>query len=292
MTDETPDTQDVAPADADTQQTEPESVDTEAQASDEGSTDTSDSDIESTGDADTEPDTTPDEAEKSKWRQADYTRKAQELAEQRKAYEAERAEFAKVRDTRLQQADQAIKLAAATLQHDIAQIDWTALARENPAEYVAKQHEVSQRQAQLNAAWQAVQSETAEKDRETTQAKAKRLSEQQAKLIEAIPEWKDEARRAAESTKIANFAKSLGASDDALNYISNEGEAWMVQVLRDASRYREMQSKLPKAKPITAAPPPPPKITAKAPATKDPDKMPIAEWVKWRESQLKRNAAR
>ncbi len=288
---DTEDTLPNAPADADTPQAEPEdTLDSVPESSDDPTEDT-DSEAETTADGDTEEGPPLEELKKGYLRQQDYTRKAQELAEQRRQAEAERAEFAKLRDTRLQQADAAINLAAATLQADFQKVDWNTLAQTDPAEYVRKQHEFSTRQQQLSQAYQTLQQQKAEKDREEAQSRQQRLASQERALLTAIPEWNDPAKRAAEVQQIRTFANTeLGIDDQTLEWISENGTAGMVQALRDAMLYRRVQKQLPKPKPQTAAPPPPAPVKSKAPAAKDPEKMDPDEWLKWRNAQLRRKS--
>jgi hypothetical protein len=49
----------------------------------------------------------------------------------------------------------------------------------------------------------------------------------------------------------------------------------------------EAQVKAPKAKPVSNAPPPAPQVGGASTVKKDPDAMPIDEWVRWRRDQLK-----
>jgi hypothetical protein len=60
-----------------------------------------------------------------------------------------------------------------------------------------------------------------------------------------------------------------------------------VQAARELGKL-EAKLSAPPPKPVTKAPPPPPKIAAaEGEVDKDPDKMGIDEWMKWREKQLR-----
>ena len=60
-----------------------------------------------------------------------------------------------------------------------------------------------------------------------------------------------------------------------------------VQAARELGKI-EAKLAAPASKPVSKAPPPPPKIaSAEGEVDKDPDKMPVDEWVRWREKQLK-----
>ena len=241
---------------------------------------------ETTAEGDTESDTPPDELKKRDWRQQDYTRKTQELAEQRKALETAREEFNKLRDARLKNADNAIQLAARTLQADFARVDWNTLAQTDPAGYVQKQHEFAVRHAELNQAWQALQGEQAEKERESTQARQKRMAEQESALLDTIPDWRDPVKRAAETSEFVALARKSSVSDAELEWISENGSAGLVAILRDGMRFRKNQQQIPKAKPVPQAPPPPPKLASKATGTKSIAEMTDAEFAAYRKRQI------
>lgn len=288
MTEPAEDTLTAGPAAADTspEESEQPSATPEADADPTQTTDEADS----TAEGDTETGPTEDEKQKGYLRHEDYTRKTQELAEVRKAVEAERAAFEKARDARLKQADTAIQLAAKTLQADFAKVDWNTLAQTDPAGYVQKQHEFAVRQAELNQAWQALQGEQAEKERETQAQKARRLTEQESALLDAIPEWRDAGKRAAETQEFVTLARKTGISDGELEWISENGSAGLVSLLRDAMRYRKVQQQLPKAKPAPQAPPPPPAIKTKAPAARNLETVSMNEFMRMRTEQERRNA--
>jgi hypothetical protein len=88
------------------------------------------------------------DAYKNGLRQADYTRKTMEAAEQRKAAETETS---KAREER-QRYERGLQQAQAVLQaqlHEQSQIDWNKLLEADPVEYLKQQHLANQRQARL-----------------------------------------------------------------------------------------------------------------------------------------------
>lgn len=199
------------------------------------------------------------EAYKSGMRQADYTRKTTEAAEQRKAAEAASAQAAQeaqaARQDRMTYAQNLQALQAqmqSVLQNGPTQVDMDRLSVENPAEYVKQLHLISQRQAALRGIQQEqhriAQTHQAEQARaaqeaERAQAKAKDdyTRAQQEQLLAKLPDWKDGAKAQAEQARIASFLeKELGYSKEEINGV-NDHRA--VLLAREAMRYRELMAK-------------------------------------------------
>lgn len=151
-------------------------------------------------------------------RTADYQKKTQSLAEQRKAVEAERVkieEAAKTRETyaqRLQVIEQLLQ------QQDQGQ-DLASLKSEDPIAYAVAMAEKMERDKQL----QAVQAEKARVQQEQQsyqQAQLqKHIQAEQQKLIEAIPEFKDDVKAEVVRRDIRNYAKSIGFTDQELSQV-------------------------------------------------------------------------
>lgn len=126
-------------------------------------------------------------------RQADYTRKTQELAEARRAHEAEREAFAKSKD--VQKGYEADIGRLGVLDEQIAyyqKVDWPKLQAEAPEQ--AQQHWMLYQQLKdqrgMAAAKVAEHQEKAKSEGES--ARSKRLSETVADLQRNIPGWNDD----------------------------------------------------------------------------------------------------
>lgn len=151
-------------------------------------------------------------------RTADYQKKTQSLAEQRKAVEAERVkieEAAKTRETyaqRLQVIEQLLQ------QQDQGQ-DLASLKSEDPIAYAVAMAEKMERDKQL----QAVQAEKARVQQEQQsyqQAQLqKHIQAEQQKLVEAIPEFKDDVKAEVVRRDIRTYAKSIGFTDQELSQV-------------------------------------------------------------------------
>lgn len=173
-------------------------------------------------------------------RQADYTKKTQEVAEQRKAVE-ERAQVLEQREkVSAQTFEKAVEFRE--VQKQLAQyekVDWTTLAQEDPA-----------RATQLNIAYQLLQREAQTKYGEWKQAEqqSQQLTEQsrQQMLVKAEQELKTRLPNFGPQVaeKIAKAGKEYGITDQELNSLIDPR---YVHVLHDAMKWRALQAEKPKA---------------------------------------------
>jgi len=196
-----------------------------------------------------------DELLKGYSRTADYTRKTQAIAEARKQAEVE-LEIARQERQRYAQTLEALDTQLRSLQPP--EIDWDRLYQENPVEWV-RQREL-QRTRQEQTAWvQAQRAALVQKQQQEEQAQAEQTLEvERAKLMEALPEWRDVEKARAEKAKIVEYATGrLGFS---VEEISDVYDARAVLALRKAMLYDELMSKrdqmrpkiMQKAKPMKA----------------------------------------
>lgn len=185
-----------------------------------------------------------DEALKGYQRDKDYSRKTMALAEQRKAVDAEKATAAQDREAYRQALTKMEAFFASADQDDSAALD--ALRHTDPAEFAArvveKQRLDQQRQAlkdeqaRLDALSKQEQAELQQRQR------AEYLQAEEAKLIDAIPEWKSADKRAADTKQIADYAASIGVPPEELDALA---DSRLVIALRDAAKWRALQAKKP-----------------------------------------------
>jgi hypothetical protein len=151
-------------------------------------------------------------------RTADYQKKTQSLAEQRKAVEAERskiAETAKVRDTYAQR----LQVIEQMLQQQSGTEDLTQLRENDPIGYALAVADRSEKEKQLQAIRaerQRVQQEQAQQQSQVLQS---HVQQEQQKLVDLIPEFKDEAKAEVIRRDIRVYAKSIGFSDQELSQV-------------------------------------------------------------------------
>jgi Tfp pilus assembly protein PilN len=184
-------------------------------------------------------------------RTADYQKKTQSLAEQRKSVEAERVkidEAARTRDTyaqRLQVIEQLLN------QKDSPE-EMARLKEEDPLGWQQKMAEQYERDKQL----QAVQAERQRVSQEQQTLQGQRLHQhiqsEQEKLKSAIPDFKDDAKAEVIRRDIRSYAKSIGFSDQELSQVY---DSRAVQTLYKAMQYEKLVAgKAGATKKVTSAP--------------------------------------
>jgi hypothetical protein len=180
-----------------------------------------------------------DELIKGYSRTSDYTKKTQNLAEQRKAVESERTkidEAAKLRDTyaqRLQVIEQMLTQPTE---------DLTALKDNDPVGYAIKVAENMEREKQLQAVRAERESVQARQVAENQERLKSHIAQEAERLRSAIPDFSDEVKGEVIRKEIRDYAKSVGWSDQELSQVYDHRAVLTL--------YRAMQfDKLQKSKP-------------------------------------------
>lgn len=177
-----------------------------------------------------------DELLKGYSRTSDYTKKTQRLAEERKAFEAEAAAVKSERE-------QYSKALSALQEHLQAskEPNWDQLESQDPIEFV-KQKELWRDRRERVALIEAERRRIADQQAaEQQQAFNKYLEAEQSKLLDALPQWKKDAKKAqAEREMIANLALDAGYSEAEISQIYDHRA---VLIMRKAALYDEMMSK-------------------------------------------------
>lgn len=191
--------------------------------------------------ADAEEEVTEDELVKGYQRHADYTRKTQALSDERKTFEAEKADVT----ARAERYAEALKQLEAALK--VEEPDWDAIQRENPAEFPT-----------LFANWQRQerQRDVVRREREATEAKvaeerqkkyAQMLADERARLLEAVPEWNpasDEGKQRFQTdyAQMVAYAKQSEFTDADIAGIVDHR---VIQMWRDATLWRQAKMQKP-----------------------------------------------
>ena len=196
-----------------------------------------------------------DELQKGYSRTQDYTRKTQQIAETRKAVEAEAAAIRAERE----QYAQLLGALKQQLESAEAPPDLDRLYNEDPIEWVRQRELLRDKQEKLAA----IQSEEQRLSQLTAQQRAKEmqahLASQQEALIQAVPEWKDPKKAQAEKALLVEFGKKIGFSDEELKNVYDHRA---VIALRKAALYDQMMSKRGQIKPVINNGPRPAKPSA------------------------------
>lgn len=221
-------------------------------------------------------------------RQADYTRKTQEVAEHRKAIEADRQRLQN--DGRqLQENLVAVGELGAlnrTVQ-DFETYDWQAYIQQDPIraqqDWIAYQQVKEQRQSVLSRLQETIQAQTLEEQR----ASAKALEEGRAVLAKEIPGYGAEMEG-----KLADFAAQFQFSrDDVLQAVADPRQIKILRLAQigfEAERAKAAVKKIQASQQVK----PVPRVSGNAPAARDPRRMTTEEWMAHRTSELAKRSKR
>jgi hypothetical protein len=218
--------------------------------------------------------------------QADYTKKTQEVAEHRKAVEARDAEVQR------HAAEAQEYLAEIGEIHSIDKqlamyrgLDWARLIDENPKEAMLYQQQQRDLETARTEVANKITTKRNEKALAEQQSTAKQIQEAETYFKREIPGWSPER-----SNRIADYAAEQGIPKGTLAASVLRNPA-LVKVLNKAEMFDQLQKKqaakpkeaTPEVKPVT-------RITASrggAQAVRNPDDLPMDQWLKWRDKQLK-----
>jgi hypothetical protein len=129
-------------------------------------------------------------------RQADYTRKTQEVAEQRKAVEAEQQQTAQLNQQYIDALEQQQIALHQLYQGEGFSDEDLAKVREDYGleEYINRKEMREQRQQELGALFQHIEAAKQQQAEMEAQQKQQRLQESYQKIAEAIPDYADEEK--------------------------------------------------------------------------------------------------
>jgi hypothetical protein len=172
-------------------------------------------------------------------READYTRKTQKLAEERKFVESE---FQQVRGEREQYAQILGQLQQKLQEFEPPEPDWNRLEVEDPTEY-ARQWTSHQRRLQQKNAVFAEQLRLQQVQQAESQKHIQNVLQQEVKILkEKIPEWSSPEKAKTEGKALLEYGLGLGFSEQELNGIS---DSRALLALHKAWKYDQMMSKRP-----------------------------------------------
>jgi hypothetical protein len=176
-------------------------------------------------------------------RTADYTRKTQALAEQRKAAEAE---LNAVREERQTYAQLLTALQQQIQQQQENPIDMESLYRDDPIEWVRQTELQRQRNEKLAASQAELQRLNQLQQAEVQRSMKARLEQEAQLLVEAIPEWKNADTAKSEKAALIEFGLKEGFQEDDLKGVADHR---VVKLLRKAMLYDRITAKQATIKP-------------------------------------------
>ena len=178
-------------------------------------------------------------------RQRDYTRKTQELAEQRKALEAKETDIERERA----QYAQMLPALQQRLEQKEQEPDWDTLYDTDPKMAAKAERQWRKEQEEREAQIAAVQSEQ-QRVQKLQQEKMQQMQEQyvtqqREMLPDIIPEWRDSKVAAQEATQIRDFLLGEGFTEQDISGLAN---ATLVKLARKAMLYDRGETRVAEAK--------------------------------------------
>jgi len=186
-----------------------------------------------------EKEVTLDELKKSYQLGSDYTKKTQEVAEQRKVIEQEAKaiiEARKVRDDYSQKLQAVEQFLIGT--NDSPE-DLSVMKENDPVGYAVKVAEMTEKKEQLQAI-QAEKTRLAQEQQVDNQAQMQKFVEQeQIKLAESLPEFSDKSKGEQIRNDIRSYGKKVGFTDEELSQVYDSRH---VLVLHKAAQYDKLMA--------------------------------------------------
>ncbi|WP_156649978.1 hypothetical protein [Methylobacterium sp. Leaf89] len=184
-------------------------------------------------------------------RQSDYTRKTQELAQQRQHAESQiRSEYNAQATQYLSQVEQNLR------DHFPQEPNWVQLAEDNPAQYAVEREQWNKRLSDLTAVRQlrAQHEQAAQANKQAAIAQAQ--AEAYTNLVQLHPEFArtNDGKVSPASAELVNFAvNEVGLPEELLQGVT---DARLFSIMYDAMRFRKMKAQEGKTIQSVASKPP------------------------------------
>ena len=171
-------------------------------------------------------------------RDADYRRKTEDLAYDKKQFQTESEKQRQDYSTKLSELNQMMSVAQQQLNAEINSADLEKLYEEDPTEAARIEHRLKKKQEKLNQAMQKTQSEQKKQFDGF-------LQDQQRKLVQKMPEFSNPEKASQLKSSMKNTLNSYGFNDQEIAQVYDHR---IVMLVNDAMKFRNMQ----KAKPNMA----------------------------------------
>lgn len=185
-----------------------------------------------------------DELSRGYSREADYTRKTESLAAQRRELAAEREGVQQAVENERAQYAQSLAQMSQALGNEISggqEIDWDTLKEEDPIEFATQWADHQRKTEQFRNSQVQLQQMNQEQQQQQQHQYQVGLEDQARQLKEIIPEFRDEASAKKLQTDMRSFLTSSygGFTEQEINQIA---DARHVQLINDAMKWRGLQS--------------------------------------------------
>lgn len=216
--------------------------------------------------------------------QADYTRKTQEVAEQRKAIESQREEIAKQAKFAQDFVEEIGAVKAIDIRlAQLSQVNWEQLEQSDPAQAMGLQRQIRELQATRAQVTNQIATKQQQRALAEQQEFAKQVQEAEAVLQREIKGWGPEKER-----QVTDFTLSLGFTHQQIKGITDPR---LVKVLHDAMVLNQLRAKAQQKPKPEAQPAPVTRVSGgkSVQASTGPnDKQSMDEWLKARNAQVRR----
>ena len=178
-------------------------------------------------------------------RQSDYTRKTQEIAEQKRVFETEQAQTLELQ----QKLSESLKEAEQVLTSARQEPNWSELSQQlDPKRFnlvKTKWEEGAKQLAHIQEQRKAV----AEKEQyDMLLAKQQHLQNENAKLLDYFPTWQDPVVKNQAVAGLKDYMIEQGLTQEAIQNLNDNGSADAIKFLMKAKAYDELQNNMKKVK--------------------------------------------
>jgi len=231
------------------------------------------------------PKSTAEKARAALLRQADYTRKTQELATQREQFQGHAAqEVARLQSERDNIQSRARVYAIDERLQQYASVDWQALNQSDPVQAQSARFAYDELKDNRSRLVNEIQQQEAQKALQERDTSSRSMQQAQEVLAREIKGWSPQYAQ-----DLRAVAKGLGADERELEGIKS---SWIVRALHSHKVLQEMTAKAAKAPAPPAATPVRAITGVRATATKDPDKMSTSEWMDYERKRVAKLGSR
>ena len=193
-----------------------------------------------------------DELKNGYQRQADYTRKSQALAEQRKETEQIQSERQRLEQERQMYANglQMLQEQQSAKLKDFDNVDWEGLKTEDPYQYMIKKDEYRDAQERITNLVQEQQAVQQEQAQQAQQARAHFVQQEYSRLVQALPEWNDS--KSTIKKDVQDYAISAGFLPEEVSQLADHRS---ILVIKKAMEFDKLTTKVaPKKKAVKKVP--------------------------------------
>ena len=187
---------------------------------------------------------TEDELVKGYSRQADYTKKTQELSEQRRnieqlesQYNSQLGQMQQERQQYMDALNQLIQQSMGGLEQ-FSNVDWNRLKEEDPIEFITKRDEYREAQERVRSGQHQYTLEQQKQAGEMQALQQQVLQQEHAQMVEKLPEWGDPTQQKVLATGLREYATGQGYTEEEIGSLV---DLRSLIVLMKAQKYDELQ---------------------------------------------------